>query len=437
MAMANDDIISPSMRTLELPDSVKSGFEEYVKALTSNGKNPYIEHADMNLAVAAKLADLLVASKDEPGSRELLEIITAKANGTPCPALVVKNGPSDPEEAFLPKTGSPVPSQTDDPPRHSYYSNTFNYAASPVDRGKDTFVVEWFEIALSSLMGYTPYVHPLEQAYEGKGNAFHSISPRQTDGDAPFGVGAGALPWHTENPHENSFSDRREVEEYYHKLHVDLQRAADVLETKDMDTLLEPSYAGTGAIGALILTYSAAGTNNIPTSVLMSQDIKDAIIKKCGVEAFNKVLNMNIAFKDVDIEKGEIIGRMLEADEAGNVTKVKISLQPDEMVYVGSEGESPEEFRENQQLFKTVCECIANSKGSSVTLQRGDYLLLNNSAGAHRRDRVDIRKTIGEGRYPDIRRLTRAYLEDRPSTNEDFRQLIDRISDQSRPGRTI
>ncbi len=120
-----------------LPDSVKSGFEGYVKELTTNKKNPYRDHPDMHLAVAAKFTDLLSAARDKPDAKKLLDIITDKAKGGFHPVVMIKNGPSDPVEAFLPNAGNQ---------RHSYESTTFDNAKNPIDRGKDTFVAEWSEL---------------------------------------------------------------------------------------------------------------------------------------------------------------------------------------------------------------------------------------------------------------------------------------------------
>ena len=370
----------------------------------------------MHLAMAAKFQDLLSAASDEPDAKRLLGIIADKAKGGFHPIMMITNGPSDPVEALLPHTGNQ---------HHSYNCPTFDNANNPIDRGKETFVAEWSELALSTLMGYKPYVHPREHVHNGQGNAFHQVSPRRTNAEAVRPVastGAIESPWHTENAHDNLFRSQEEVMRYYQeKLNVDPQKAAAALGVTEGELATQAmNNSQQTRIEALLLTYSAAGENHTKTSILTGKDFKQAILQdpELGQEAFEKVLCMNVALKAGEIEGGNAgnatIGRIAEADGDGNVTKIRIILAKDRMVYVGNAEETPEEFAANKQLFERVCNRLNHTPGTQVILQRGDYLLFDNEYSCHRRDTIDdrdLKQPLKEGKKERIRRLTRTYLE--------------------------
>jgi hypothetical protein len=405
------------IETLKLPGSVKVAFEAYVKKLTEQDrKNPYLDHPDMGYAVAHKLAELLHEARKEPSVARLWNIIREKAEGKAPPVVMVTNGPSDSEGAFLPNETSKG---------HSYYSTTFDNPTNPVDRGKTTFIAEWFELALSQLMGHELYVQPREHiTSSGQSNAFHQVSLREADVKAEKRIASTGIvtvvPWHTENAHDNLFKSETEARTYYSDLGVDLAESAGKLGI-DPDTLIKQAMenAQNKKISALILTYSAAGKNHTPTSMLTGQDFKDAIVNDPGLgeDIFKKIIDMNIAFKAGAVEGKHAgtatIGRMVDIDAAGNMTAIRFNCDIGRMAYIGYKNESPEEFSANKTIFERVCDRLNHAPGTQVILQRGDYLLIDNSYVAHCRDKMDERdlaKPLQDGNLEKIRRLTRAYL---------------------------
>lgn len=396
---------------INLPPQVARKFENFTKKLDFYN-NPYNDHEKLIANVGGRLFDILIRHREDPEVAKLLKIIKDKAEDKGLEAVIINGGPQDAEHHIL---------------EAPYHVKGFDYQNDPKARGKNTFVAEWFELALGALLGFKPSMDPHD--YDGN-KAFQIISPKEGRESTSSGQGSKvSFHKHTENSYANPYNTRQETLEYLRReFGDDLERVTNS-RAMDVEQLIDGMMTCVAKqINGLILT--ATKNRNTPTRITTAQSVEVALKERFGEEMLPKIADLKIAYITGATQTGNVgvigfVGHMIKLDEAGHIKGMLFNFAPGRMDYFGTDPAERKLYHEVHQFMQEV------DLGKDILLKTGQYLFLDNERTCHQRDPLapeDFAIPLQEGDLMNIRRLVREQL---ASGGQGFAQ---RIMQRSRSG---
>jgi len=396
--------MSKGIIEINLPESIRKGFEDYVNGEEIAGQNHYRDYGYVGHAVATELFHLLIAEREHQEVKKLLKIIKDRSEGKKFSALLVRGGAQDAENEILPAP---------------YNVKGFDYENDPYARGKTGFTSEWFEQALGMLLGYSLFVDP----HDHGGNKPSQITcPRKDQlekAKTPSSVTTGEFSWHIEALHENPLPTKGKVLQHLKDIGLDLKSFAEKMGRSTGSVIESIMEARNKRVNGLIL--SAIKNKETPTNILTSDELEVALLAKFKKSGLGKIAALNVAFFAGSSElknEGKIgfIGNMIELDAKGKIKELRLNVNEGRMMYTGND-------EAGQKLFDEFYSFLKNEKiGHDILLQRGDYLIMNNQSVVHRRDdyaAADFEEPKDAGLFREIRRLVRQYLSE-PEAKKSF-----------------
>lgn len=293
------------------------------------------------------------------------------------PAILVRNGASDPLHSLLP---SPV------------YRGC-SYESDPRDRMKSGFVSEWFSWCIADLFGYQNRAHPSEH---GGNKRFNIISPApQGDAhelrEAAASLGGGEFPMHNDATVYSGINSAQELDSRLAQFGLTLSAVSMITgrsEATVRKQILCDRYLRVDAI-----TLACVINGRTKTYVTTLDQVCDALIRRgisrSELHILSKMPVAHLAGPADGAISGFIgnIAAPVILDSQGRIIGTVVNSASDRMLCLSIDAH-------DKLLFSRFLEAIRSTDHHDVSMTPGDLLFIPNACHAklpsalHGRERI-------------------------------------------------